>query len=234
MCNLYTVRKSAAEVAAHFGVANPVQSNAGDEVYPGTPGVVVRETDGARIAQSMTWGFPLRLKTMSPTARPKPVNNIADLRKGMWIGLARKPEWRCLIPVTAFAEAEAEKGSKTRTWFSVRGEPIFAWAGLWRDSAEWGPVYSGGHDRLQRGDPADPRPHAGPAPPRRIRPMAARLVRRCPGVPGTLLSRRADRHGPHVGSLDEEEDDGSDPEGVKPAVPDSARRHRAGGVTQGH
>lgn len=143
MCNLYTVRKSAAEVAAHFGVANPVQSNAGEEVYPGTPGVVVRETAGQRVVQSMTWGFPLRLKTMSPTAKPKPVNNIADLRKGMWIGLARKPEWRCLIPVTEFAEAEGEKGSKTRTWFSVKDEPIFAWAGLWRDSAEWGPVYSG-------------------------------------------------------------------------------------------
>lgn len=143
MCNLYTVRKSAAEVAAHFGVDNPVQSNAGEEVYPGCPGVVVRESEGRPIMQSMVWGFPLRLKTMSPTAKPKPVNNIADLRKGMWIGLARKPEWRCLIPLTGFAEAEGAKGSKTRTWFSVKDEPIFAWAGLWRDSAEWGPVYSG-------------------------------------------------------------------------------------------
>lgn len=143
MCNLYTVRKSAAEVAAHFGVANPVQSNAGEEVYPGCPGVVVREAEGQRVMQSMVWGFPLRLKTMSPTAKPKPVNNIADLRKGMWIGLARKPEWRCLIPLTGFAEAEGPKGAKTRTWFSVKDEPMFAWAGLWRDSAEWGPVYSG-------------------------------------------------------------------------------------------
>ena len=143
MCNLYTVRKSAAEVAAHFGVDAPVQSNAGEEVYPGYPGMVIRETEGRRIMQSMTWGFPLRLKTMSPAAKPKPVNNIADLRKNMWIGLARKPEWRCLIPLTAFAEAEGAKGAKTRTWFSVRDEPIFAWAGLWRDSAEWGPVYSG-------------------------------------------------------------------------------------------
>lgn len=143
MCNLYTVRKSAAEVAAHFGVDTPVQSNAGEEVYPGYPGMVIREAEGGRIMQSMTWGFPLRLKTMSPTAKPKPVNNIAHLRKNMWIGLARKPEWRCLIPLTAFAEAEGVKGAKTRTWFSVADEPIFAWAGLWRDSAEWGPVYSG-------------------------------------------------------------------------------------------
>lgn len=143
MCNLYTVRKSAAEVAAHFGVDAPVHSNAGEEVYPGYPGMVIREHEGRRIMQSMVWGFPLRLRTMSPTAKPRPVNNIADLRKNMWIGLARKPEWRCLIPLTAFAEAEGTKGGKTRTWFSVADEPIFAWAGLWRDSAEWGPVYSG-------------------------------------------------------------------------------------------
>lgn len=143
MCNLKTVRKSAAEVAAHFGVANPVATNATGDVYPGTPGLVVREQDGARVMQSMTWGFPLRLKDMKPDAKPKPVNNIADLTKGMWIGLSRKPQWRCLIPITHFAEAEGEKGSKTRTWFSVKDEPIVAWAGLWRLSDEWGPVYSG-------------------------------------------------------------------------------------------
>lgn len=143
MCNLYQLRKSAAEVAAHFGADNPVQYNAGEEVYPGYPGMVVREEAGARVLQSMVWGFPLRLKGMSPTAKPKPVNNIADLTKPMWVGLARKPEWRCLIPLSGFAEAEGAKGSKTRTWFSVKDTPIFAWAGLWRDSAEWGPVYSG-------------------------------------------------------------------------------------------
>jgi len=143
MCNLYQLRKSAAEVAAHFGVDTPVQSNAGEEVYPGYPGMVVREEAGARVLQSMVWGFPLRLRGMNPTAKPKPVNNIADLTKPMWVGLARKPEWRCLIPLTDFAEAEGAKGSKTRTWFSVKDAPIFAWAGLWRDSVEWGPVYSG-------------------------------------------------------------------------------------------
>ena len=143
MCNLSTVRKSAAEVAAHFGVANPLQSNAPEEAYPGTPGMVVREQDGARVMQSMIWGFPLRLAGMKPDSKPKPVNNIADLSKNMWIGLARKPQWRCLIPLTGFAEAEGPKGAKTRTWFSVKDEPIFAWAGLWRVSDEWGPVYSG-------------------------------------------------------------------------------------------
>jgi putative SOS response-associated peptidase YedK len=144
MCNLYTVRKTAAEVAAHFGVEAPVQQfNAPEEAYPGTPGLVVHEQDGRRVLESMTWGFPMRFKFMKPDSRPKPVNNIADVSKGSWIGLARKPQWRCLIPVTGFAEAEGLKGKMTRTWFNVKDQPIFAWAGLWRLSEEWGPVYSG-------------------------------------------------------------------------------------------
>jgi putative SOS response-associated peptidase YedK len=145
MCNLYTERLGPDAVAAHFNVRNPLASNAGAEVFPGGAGMVVREEGGERIMQSMTWGFPVRLKTMAPTAKPKAVNNIADLEKGMWKRYAVNPRGRCLIPLTGFAEAEGPKGSMTRTWFNVKGQPIFAWAGLWTDDHQygWGPVYSG-------------------------------------------------------------------------------------------
>ena len=144
MCNLYTERLSAAEVAAHFGVEPPIpETNAGAEVYPGAPGMVVREAEGQRLLQSMSWGFPMTFKWMKPGSKPKAVNNIADLRKGTWVGLARKPQWRCVIPVTAFAEAEGPDGAKTRTWFSLKDQPLFGWGGLWRQSDEWGAVYSG-------------------------------------------------------------------------------------------
>jgi hypothetical protein len=43
MCNLYTVRNSLDEVFGHFGIRTPVFTNAPDEVYPGTPALVVRE-----------------------------------------------------------------------------------------------------------------------------------------------------------------------------------------------
>ncbi len=75
----------------------------------------------------MARGFPLRLKGVPPTAKPKPVNNIADLIKPMWKGLVASRNG-CLIPVTHFAEAEGPKGAKTRTWFTGRDQPIFAWA----------------------------------------------------------------------------------------------------------
>lgn len=145
MCNLYTVRKSAAEVAAHFGVDVPdfADFNVPDEVYPGYPGMVVREVEGRRVLQSMSWGFPVTLKSMKPGSKPMAVNNIADLTRPTWKPVAMRPEGRCLIPVTEFAEAEGQKGRMTRTWISVKEQPIFAWAGLWRPSVEWGDVYSG-------------------------------------------------------------------------------------------
>lgn len=146
MCNLYTNRASAADIAAAFGARMPASFNAGaNEVYPGGPGLVVREQDGERVLQAMTWGFPLAQKSKKTGApiKPKPVNNIADLTSWMWRHIAPKPEHRCIIPLTGFCEAEGEKGAKTRTWFSVHDRPIFAWAGMWKDSPEWGHVYSG-------------------------------------------------------------------------------------------
>ncbi len=57
MCNLYTVRKTAAEVAEYFRAPNPMQSNAGPEVYSGTPGTVVIENEGVRETPVHDLGF---------------------------------------------------------------------------------------------------------------------------------------------------------------------------------
>lgn len=85
----------------------------------------------------------MKLKGMKPDAKPLAVNNIADLNKWTWRDIAAKPASRCLIPLTEFAEAEGPKGAKTRTWVTIKDQPLVAWAGLWRMSDEWGPVYSG-------------------------------------------------------------------------------------------
>jgi putative SOS response-associated peptidase YedK len=144
MCNLYANRTSAAEVARMFEVDLPgiASFNVAEEVYPGYPGMVVREEGGARRLQSMTWGFPLRLKTMKPTSKPKAVNNARDdkLMTPMW--RASFERRRCLIPLTQWAEAEGPSGKMTRTWYSLRGVELFTVAGIWRWSEEWGDVYS--------------------------------------------------------------------------------------------
>lgn len=142
MCNLYTTKASAAEVAALFA-AKVSNTNAGPgEVYPGGQGMVVRQVDGQREVGSMVWGFPLRLKGMKLGSKPKPINNARTdkLHSIMW--RYSFEERRCLIPVSEFAEAEGEKGAKTRTWFSLPNEPLFAVAGLWRQTDEWGLAYT--------------------------------------------------------------------------------------------
>lgn len=144
MCNLITCNASRVEVARTFDAFNPANFNAGEaEVYPGTRGMVVREADGQRILEAMAWGFPLRTKDMKPGSKPKPVNNIANLESIMWRSIAPDPAHRCLIPLTGFAVAEGPPKAKTRTWFGIKDQPIFAWAGMWKDSDEWGAVYSG-------------------------------------------------------------------------------------------
>src|SRR3546814_5460263 len=52
------------------------------------------------------------------------------------------PEHRCLIPITAFAEAVGPQGKMTRAWISIADQPIAACAGLWRPSDEWGDCYT--------------------------------------------------------------------------------------------
>ena len=156
MCNLYRMTKGTAEIANLFRAKADPPGNAGELVYPGYPGLVVAE---GRVRQ-MAWGFPLVLKGKSgQLLKPRPVNNARSDKLDGFMWRYSFQERRCLIPVSEFAEAEGEKGAKTRTWFSLPGEEIFAVAGLWRDTAEWGPAYAmvmteasagiqGVHDRM--------------------------------------------------------------------------------------
>lgn len=146
MCNLVTMKASVDEVASHFKARRPKPTNTTPgEVYPGGQGFVVRQEGGDHVMQAMTWGFPVRLKGMKPTSKPKPVNNARDdkLLTGFWNHWFVTPAHRCLIPFTAFAEAEGEKRRMTRTWISVTDQPLAAWAGLWRPTDEWGDSYTG-------------------------------------------------------------------------------------------
>jgi putative SOS response-associated peptidase YedK len=139
MCNLYRLRSAPDEVGRLFGAATIHAGNAAAEVYPGYPGLVFARGE----LRSMVWGFPLAMKGKSgQPLKPRPVNNTRADKLDSFMWRYSFAERRCLIPVTEFAEAEGEKGAKTRTWFSLPDEPIFAVAGIWRDTEEWGPAYS--------------------------------------------------------------------------------------------
>jgi len=81
------------------------------EVYPGCSGLVVAHGE----LRSMVWCFPLTLKGKNgQPLKPKPVNNArTDKLDGfMWRSSFEKR--RCLIPVSAFAEAQGEKKAPRR------------------------------------------------------------------------------------------------------------------------
>lgn len=140
MCNLYRMTKGTAEVAALFdAVEGAGGANFGAEVYPGYPGLVVA---GGAVRQ-MNWGFPLVLKGKSgQPLKPKPVNNARTDKLESFFWRHSFEQRRCLIPVIAWAEAQGPKGRMTRTWLALPGDDLFAAAGLWRDSDEFGPCYA--------------------------------------------------------------------------------------------
>jgi len=144
MCNLYTVRKSAEEVAAHFGAEVPKPIEMKPDTAKGGRGIVVRAHGARRLVQEVGWGFPRLTREMRENNQPPtPVNLVADLTSPMWEKMVVDPRYRCLIPVTQFAEPDGLPGKKTRTWFGVKGEPLFAWAGFCRNTELWGPCYAG-------------------------------------------------------------------------------------------
>lgn len=90
----------------------------------------------------MTCGFPRRHKTMKPTLKPLKVNNARDDKLDTSFWKDSFTNRRCLIPVTAWAEAEGETGKMTKTWYSLPENELFAVAGIWRPTVEWGDAYS--------------------------------------------------------------------------------------------
>ncbi|HEV7340178.1 MAG TPA: SOS response-associated peptidase family protein [Sphingopyxis sp.] len=146
MCNLYTNKSTVQEMAALFRTSATYGFNAPTDVYPQYPGIVVREDQGQRILQQMTWGFPrhsVNKRTGKPN-KPTATNNARDDKLWtIWRQWFTNPARRCLIPFTSFAEAEGKPGQMTRTWISVEDQPIAAWAALWRPTVEWGDAYTG-------------------------------------------------------------------------------------------
>lgn len=140
MCNLYRMTKGKDEIAGWFDAEDALGgANFGEEVYPGYPGAVV--ADGA--VQSMNWGFPLVMKgKQGQPLKPKAVNNARQDKLKSYFWRESFETRRCLIPLTGWAEAQGAKGAMTRTWMSLPDTPLFAAAGVWRDSDEWGACFS--------------------------------------------------------------------------------------------
>ena len=107
------------------------------ELRPGSRHYVIREQDGTRAWDVMSWDV------LGGQAKWK-MTNVRQLGLPQWRKLAEKPENRCLVPLTEFCEFTPEKHDlgdgkpplKGEMWFQVVDQPVFAVACFWQPTKE--------------------------------------------------------------------------------------------------
>ncbi|WP_066827620.1 SOS response-associated peptidase family protein [Sphingomonas mali] len=145
MARLFVTQVGSQQIAEQFGVEDAPIITMPREMTEGLEGPIVVESNGRRLLKIARWGFsrPLRAGLSRPDGEPDIIGLVADLTNPMWDTLAVDPRYRCLIPLTHFANPAGAQGSKTRSWFSVKHEPLVAWAGFCRNLPNVGPVFAG-------------------------------------------------------------------------------------------
>lgn len=145
MSRLHACAATVEDLTAHFGLDSVADTVIPTETVEGLPGLAIFEgSGGKRHLRNMTWGFPRFTRAMHTRGEePGRIGLVADLTNPMWDEMVRDTAYRCLIPITHFGNPDGVPGAKTRTWFSVKDQPIMAWAGFCRNIPDHGPVYAG-------------------------------------------------------------------------------------------
>lgn len=125
----YQLDASAADIGAAFGAT--IGADVWDEgtVNALSPApVIVKDASGrGRNLAPKFWGFP------PPQGGEAAVLTVRNLESPFWIGNLRHVGLRCLVPATAFTLRAKGKAVECQ----VAGEPVFAFAGIWRDTTDY-------------------------------------------------------------------------------------------------
>jgi len=137
MTQFYRLDASARDLADRFGADPGRDPWAGGYVSPGRfAPVIVGGADGGRRIVPRLWGVPP--PPAAALAGGAPVAHVRNLESPFWIGTLRHRHLRCLVPATAFpAWSEAPDpatGKRRQHRFTLPAQPLFAFAGIWRDS----------------------------------------------------------------------------------------------------
>jgi len=136
MCVHYRQSVSPSDAAEFFsqGSLKLAETAARSNIEPGHvredkdgPIMIADSVFGELVFETMRWGFP-------HYKNPKDqIVNIRNLKSSWWRGIngdyLLKPEYRCLIPFTAFAEYSQLE--RKEVFFSI-GAPFPVFAGIWR------------------------------------------------------------------------------------------------------
>jgi putative SOS response-associated peptidase YedK len=130
MCGLYSLAKSADEVASLFRLGSTPMLAPRQHVTPGGPIAILRPENGALALVHVRWGLiPSWVKQVQPgkpltNARAETVLEKASFKHAM-------KRRRCLIPADGFYEWQGETGRKQPWLFRRPDFSCFAFAGLW-------------------------------------------------------------------------------------------------------
>jgi putative SOS response-associated peptidase YedK len=143
---LYRLEAPARAIAAALGARADDDPWAGGHVAPGSFAPVVtagREfiagprPAGKRLERRMIprlWGVP---PPPSAIDASRAVLTVRNPDSPFWIGNLRNSEFRCLVPATMFmvwGKGVDAQGKRLRHWYACADQPLFAFAGVWKDS----------------------------------------------------------------------------------------------------
>ena len=157
MCNLYGLPVTRWEYSGYFATDADWREKLGiekDYASPGKPAPVVVRENRDLVLKRMVWGFPegKRERKTKPKEGQSPwiwdnyYTNARNLKLGLWKPFVADSAHHCLVPFTSFAEPKA-KEARTATddlnwWFSIAGQDVAAFAGVWKHDADHGAVFS--------------------------------------------------------------------------------------------
>jgi len=142
---LYRLDAQAGEIARRFAASAGEDPWEGGHVAPGCFAPVIT-TGREFVAGPRPSGEPMRRMIprlwgvpppASATGRPQGIATVRNLESPFWIGNLRNSEFRCLVPASSFMEwgkGRDAEGKRRQCWFAIADQPVFAFAGVWKDS----------------------------------------------------------------------------------------------------
>lgn len=141
---LYRLDADAAAIGAAFGIRQSDDPWTGGHIAPGSFAPVItagREFIAGPGAANQPWRLTPRLWGVPPPPSAqdaaRPVLTVRNVDSPFWVGNLRNPEFRCLVPATSFmvwGSGTDYEGRRLRHWFACTDQPVFAMAGVWKDS----------------------------------------------------------------------------------------------------
>lgn len=134
MCNLYSLTRGQAAIRELTRAIRDTTGNLPSlpGIYPDYQAPIVRNTPDGRELAMARWGMPTPPKFLPASGRDPGETNIRNLKSPHWRQWL-KPENRCLVPWTSFAEPERlPTGKSQNVWFSMAEDrPLFCFPGIY-------------------------------------------------------------------------------------------------------